>query len=159
MTNDPKLHFKFAHITSGLHILHSYICIGEKLCIFKNRYYMMKCDILFRKWWSTGMTNVQDSLQEAPCPPSSSLSCLFAYMYPLLRSTLFCSLGGKNKTKLFCASFWQRDPFPFSPTTQIQPIDIRTSWIHACGGCYDTTPVPPLRTEIPILPAAQRSGS
>lgn len=71
-----------------------------------------------------------------------------------------CSLTwGEKKNNLSCASFQQKDPFPLSPTTQIQPIGIRTSWIHTCGGCYDPITAPYLRTETPVLPAADTPGS
>lgn len=134
--------------------------------VLVKNYVYLKIDII---WWNVIFCSENDEVQawlmfRILCRKPLAL-LLVPYRAYLPTCTLYldphCSahLGGKNKTKLFCASFWQRDPFPFSPTTQIQPIDIRTSWIHACGGCYDTTPVPPLRTEIPILPAAQRSGS
>ena len=33
--NDPKSHFRFAHIRSGPHSLQPPICISEKLCMYK----------------------------------------------------------------------------------------------------------------------------
>ena len=122
MTNDPKLHFKFAHIRRGPHIFHSYVCIHEKLRIFKNRYYMPKCDILFRKWRSTGRL-----MFKILCRKPLALF-LVSYAACLPTPTLYlkprCSahLGERN---LSWASFCQKDPFAFSPTTEIQPIDIR----------------------------------